>query len=97
MALTITYRGPKVLAGAFAHLLREEGAAFDQPREDRTDLAEVAVLVLDVRAGDVAPDRTLDEVVDAAVARFQKRFGTDAASIEVAPGEGETDESGASS
>ena len=85
MSQTITYRGPRVLVGALAHLLREEGVEFDQPREDRTEVVEVAVVVLVVRAGDGA-GRTLDEMIDAAVARFTKRFGDDAAAIEIAEG-----------
>ena len=32
MLQTITYRGPPVLVGALAHLLREEGLEFDQPQ-----------------------------------------------------------------
>lgn len=83
MPQTITYRGPRVLVGALAHLLREEGVQFDQPREDRTEVAEVAVVVLAVRAGDDVDDRTLDAMVAAAVARFTKRFGDDAASVEI--------------
>jgi hypothetical protein len=83
MPQTITYRGPRVLVGALAHLLREEGVEFAQPREDRTEVAEVAVVVLEVRAGDGVPGRTLDASIDAAVGRFTKRFGDDIASIEV--------------
>jgi hypothetical protein len=83
MPQTITYRGPRVLVGALAHLLREEGVEFDQPREDRTEIAEVAVVVLEVRVGDVVLDRTLGAMVDAAVARFKKRFGDEAASVEM--------------
>ncbi len=83
MPQTITYRGPRVLVGALAHLLREEGVEFDQPREDRTDLVEVAVVVLAVRAGDTGLDRTLDAMIEAAVARFTKRFGNDVASVEI--------------
>ena len=84
MPQTITYRGPRVLVGALAHLLREEGVDFDQPRENRTDVVEVAVVVLVVRAGDGVLDRTLDAMIDAAVARFKKRFGDDVASVEIA-------------
>ena len=80
----ITYRGPVVLAGALAHLLREEGVEFDQPGEDRTEIVEVAVVVLAVRSGDKVLDRTLDAMIDAAVARFKKRFGDDVASVEIA-------------
>ncbi len=81
---TITYRGPRVLVGALAHLLREEGVEFDQPRENRTEVVEVAVVVLMVRAADGVLDRTLDAMIDAAVARFKKRFGDDVASVEIA-------------
>jgi hypothetical protein len=82
MPQTITYRGPVVLAGALAHLLREEGVEFDQPQEDRTIFAEVVVVVLTVSAGDKVLDRTLDAMIEAAVAKFKKRFGEDIASIE---------------
>jgi hypothetical protein len=84
MPQTITYQGPRVLVGALAHLLREEGVEFDQPREDRTELAPVATVVLAVRAGDTVGDRSLDAMIEAAVARFTKRFGDDIASIEIA-------------
>jgi hypothetical protein len=42
------------------------------------------VVVLAVRAGDKGLDRTLDAMIEAAVARFKKRFGDDAASVEIA-------------
>jgi hypothetical protein len=89
MPHTITYRGPRVLVGALAHLLREEGVEFKQPREDRTEVAEVAVVVLTVSAGDAEGDRTLDARIEAAVARFEKRFGDGAASVEISPDEGQ--------
>ena len=89
MPQTITYRGPRVLVGALAHLLREEGVEFDQPREDRTEVVEVAVVVLAVRAGDKVLDRTLDAMIEAAVAKFKKRFGDDVASVEIADSEGQ--------
>ena len=44
MPQTITYRGPRVLVGALAHLLREEGVEFDQPREDRTEVVELSLI-----------------------------------------------------
>jgi len=84
MPQTITYRGPRVLVGALAHLLRQEGLAFDQPPEDRTELDPVAVVVLEVRARDTALDPTRAAMIDAAVAKFTKRFGDDAALIEIA-------------
>jgi hypothetical protein len=87
MPQTITYRGPRVLVGALAHLLREEGVEFKQPREDRTEVAEVAVVVLAVSAGASEGDRTLDARIEAAVARFEKRFGDGAASVEISPDE----------
>ena len=87
MPQTITYRGPRVLVGALAHLLREEGIEFDQPREDRTDVLAVAVVVLAVRAGDKMLDPSLDAMIDAAVARFKQRFGDDVASVEIADDE----------
>ena len=88
MPQTITYRGPRVLSGAFAHLLREEGLEFDQPREDRTDLGPVAVVVLTVRAGDNnSADQPLDAMIESAIAKFTKRFGDDGASIQVAKDE----------
>jgi hypothetical protein len=89
MPQTITYQGPRVLVGALAHLLREEGVAFDQPRENRTDIAQVATVVLTVRAEDNVVDRTLDAMIEAAVAKFTKRFGDDAASVEIARDEGQ--------
>jgi hypothetical protein len=89
MPHTITYRGPRVLVGALAHLLREEGVEFKQPREDRTEVAEVAVVVLTVSAGDAEGGRTLDARIEAAVARFEKRFGDGAASVESSPDEGQ--------
>ena len=84
----ITFRGPVVLAGALAHLLREEGVEFDQPREDRTVVTETVEVVLAVRAGDKVLDRTLGAMIDAAVAKFKKRFGEDIASIEIVDSEG---------
>ena len=83
MPQTIDYRGPPVLVGALAHLLREEGVEFKQPPEDRTSVAGVVEVLLTVTAGDNMPDRALDAMIDAAVARFTKRFGEDAASIDV--------------
>ena len=87
MPQTITYRGPIVLAGAFAHLLREEGVEFDRPREDRRGVAEAVVVVLAVKASDKVLDRNLDAMIEAAVAKFKKRFGDDAALIQIADGE----------
>jgi len=87
MPKTITYRGPRVLVGALAHLLREEGVEFDQPRENRSEVVEVAVVVVAVRAGDKVLDRTLDSLIDAAVTKFKNRFGDDVASIEIADSE----------
>jgi hypothetical protein len=88
MPQTITYRGPAVLAGALAHLLREEGVEFDKPRENRTGVAEVAVVVIDVKGPDAVSDEAVGAKIDAAVARFEKRFGDDAASIEIADADG---------
>ena len=87
MPQTITYRGPIVLAGAFAHLLREEGVEFDRPREDRRGVSEALVVVLAVKASDKVLDRNLDAMIEAAVAKFKKRFGDDAALIQIADGE----------
>ena len=84
MQQTITYRGPMVLAGAFAHLLREQGVEFDRPRENRRSVEEAVSMVLSVRAGNDVRDRTLDAMINAAVAKFEQRFGDDAASIEIA-------------
>jgi hypothetical protein len=84
MPLTIEYRGPRVLVGALSHLLREEGLTFDQPREDRTELDPVAVVDLVVSAEEEMPDRTLDAMIEAAVARFNTRFGDGVASIQTA-------------
>jgi hypothetical protein len=85
MPQTINYQGPRVLVGALAHLLREEGLTFDQPREDRTEVVAVAVVDLVVSAEEEPPDRTLDAMIEAAVARFTKRFGDGVASIQSAP------------
>ena len=69
--------------GALAHLLREEGLTFEQPREDRTEVVAVAVVDLIVSAAEEEPpDRTLDAMIEAAVARFEKRFGDGVASIQ---------------
>jgi hypothetical protein len=73
-----------VLAGAFAHLLREQGVEFDRPRENRRSVEEAVSMVLSVRAGNHVRDRTLDAMINAAVAKFEQRFGDDAASIEIA-------------
>ena len=89
MPPTNTYRGPPVLVGALAHLLREEGLEFDQPLEDRRAVVAVAVVVLEVSAGDKVPDRALDAMIDTAVGRFKKRFGDDFASVEIADSEGQ--------
>jgi hypothetical protein len=82
MTQTITYRGPPVLAGALAHLLRVEGLELDRPRDDRTVVAEVVVVEMTVRAAETALSR--EAMIGAAVARFTGRFGEDSASIEVA-------------
>jgi hypothetical protein len=80
---TITYRGPTVLLGAFAHLLREAGLEFERPSDDRrvTDAAVEAVLL--VGAADPAAAGTLDAMIEAAVTKFTKRFGDDSATIRV--------------
>jgi hypothetical protein len=80
---TIDYRGPPILVGALAHLLREEGLDFERPRDDRASLAEAVEVTLTVRPGDTVLDRTLDVMVDTAVARFRRRFGDSPASIAV--------------
>ena len=72
--------------GALAHLLREEGVEFDQPRENRTELVPVAEVVVAVRAGDEVPDSSLEAMIEAAVSKFKNRFGDDVASIEIADG-----------
>ena len=51
--------------------------------------SEVVVVVLTVRAGDKALDRTLDAMIEAAVAKFKKRFGDDIASVEAVDAEGQ--------
>ena len=81
---TISYRGPTILLGALAHLLREEGVDFKPPREDRTSVAEVVEVTLTVRPGDTVLDRTLDDMIDTAVTTFRRRFGDSPASITVA-------------
>lgn len=83
LSQTVTYRGPTVLVGALAHLLREEGVDFTRPREDRTSVAEVVEVTLTVRPGDTVRHRTLDDMIDTAVAAFRRRFGDSPASITV--------------
>lgn len=80
---TISYRGPTVLLGALAHLLREEEVDFTSPRDDRTSVAEVVEVTLTVRRGDTVLHRTLEDMVDTAVATFRRRFGDSPASITV--------------
>lgn len=81
-ARTVTYRGPTVLAGALAHLLRAEGLEFEQPRVDRRVVAEKVEVVLAVRAGDNVVDRTLDDMIETALSKFRKRFGEDSTSVD---------------
>ena len=83
LSQTVTYRGPTVHVGALAHLLREEGDDFTRPREDRTSVAEVVEVTLTVRPGDTVLHRTLDDMIDTAVAAFRRRFGDSPASITV--------------
>jgi hypothetical protein len=78
---TIKYRGPPILVGALAHLLREEGVDVKSPRDDRTSVAAVVEVTLSVRRGDTVGAGTLDDMVDTAVTRFRRRFGPDYASI----------------
>lgn len=85
---TIDYRGPPILVGALAHLLREEGLDFVRPRDDRTSVAEVVEVTLTVRSAATVLDRTLDVMVDSAVARFRGRFGDSPASITVGDNRG---------
>ncbi len=83
LSQTIIYRGPTVLVGALAHLLREEGVDFTGPRDDRTSVAEVVEVTLIVRPGDTVIHRSLEDMVDTAVATFRRRFGDSPASITV--------------
>lgn len=83
LSQTIRYRGPPVLVGALAHLLREEGIDFTRPRDDRTSFAEVVEVTLIVRRGDTVLHRTLDDMIDSAVAAFRRRFGDTPGSITV--------------
>jgi hypothetical protein len=85
---TIRYRGPTVLVGALAHLLRVEGVDFERPREDRASVAEVVEVTLTVSAGDTVPDRTLDDMIDTAVTSFRRRFGDDSSSVAVGDSDG---------
>ncbi|HEX4470859.1 MAG TPA: hypothetical protein VH085_02745 [Nocardioides sp.] len=82
---TVTYRGPTVLMGAFAHLLREEGLEFERPSDDRRGTEAAVEVVMSVSAVDPTTDRTLDERIDAAVTSFRRRFGDDSSSVEVGP------------
>jgi len=83
LSRTISYRGPPVLIGALAHLLREEGIDFTRPRDDRTSFAEVVEVTLVAKSGDTVLHRTLDDMIDSAVAAFRRRFGDTPASITV--------------
>jgi hypothetical protein len=85
---TIDYRGPPILVGALAHLLREEGLDFERPRDDRTSVAEVVEVTLTVTSGATVLDQTLDVMVDIAVARFRRRFGDSPASVSVGDNRG---------
>jgi len=85
---TIDYRGPPILVGALAHLLREERLDFERPRDDRTSVAEVVEVTLTVTSGATVLDQTLDLMVDTAVARFRGRFGASPASITVGDSRG---------
>ncbi len=80
---TVNYRGPTILVGALAHLLREQGVDFTRPRDDRTSVAEVVEVTLTVRRGDTVLHRPLDDMIDTAVATFRRRFGESPASITV--------------
>jgi hypothetical protein len=80
---TISYRGPPVLLGALAHLLGEEGLHFERPRDDRSSVAEVVEVTLSVRCDATVLDRTVDEMIGAAVGRFRGRFGDSPASVTV--------------
>jgi hypothetical protein len=85
---TIRYRGPTLLVGALAHLLRKEGVDFQRPRDDRSSVAERVEVTLVVRPGDTVLDRTLDDMVDTAVTAFRRRFGDDSSSITVRESDG---------
>jgi hypothetical protein len=85
---TIDYRGPPILVGALAHLLREEGLDFERPRDDSTNVAEVVEVTLTVTSGATVLDQTLDVMVDTAVARFRRRFGDSPASVSVGDNRG---------
>jgi hypothetical protein len=63
--------------------LREEGVEFKRPRDDRTSVAEVVEVTLTVTPGDTVLDRTLDDMIDTAVANFRRRFGESPASVTV--------------
>jgi hypothetical protein len=85
---TITYRGPPVLLGALAHLLRVEGIDFERPRDDRTNVTEVVEVTLTVRPGDTVLDGSLDHLIDTAVTSFRRRFGDDSSSVTVGDSHG---------
>jgi hypothetical protein len=85
---TIRYRGPTLLVGALAHLLRKEGVDFQRPRDDRSSVAERVEVTLVARPGDTVLDRTLDDMVDTAVTAFRRRFGDDSSSITVRESDG---------
>jgi hypothetical protein len=87
---TVTYRGPTVLLGAFAHLLREEGLEFERPSDNRRGTEAAVEVVMSVGVADASADRTLDERIDAAATNFRRRFGDDSSSVEV----GSSDDAG---
>lgn len=80
---TITYRGPTVLLGAFAHLLRDTGLEFDRPSDDRRVAGAVVEAVLSVSSADPGAGLTVVAMVATAVTKFTTRFGDDSASIRV--------------
>lgn len=88
LSQTVIYRGPPLLVGALAHLLREEGVDFKRPSDDRSTVAEVVEVTLTVSPGDTLPDRPLHDKIDAAVARFRARFGESPASVKIGDSDG---------
>lgn len=82
MNRTITYRGSARGVGLLAHMLSEEGveARYTPPMEQRgaSDVVEVVVIHLTMKAVDKATDEGIDVAVKRAVAKFRKLAGGNA-------------------
>jgi hypothetical protein len=83
---TLTYRGPARGASALAQMLREEGVevSYTPPveRRDITQVAEVLIIYVGMKATDKFTDAALDAAVKRATTRWRQRFGGRGATIE---------------